>query len=326
MTRKHGISWLNMPGYKGETWNPVVGCDIVSPGCTNCYAMKMAHRICAMQPDSHYQGTVKTVNGKPVWTGKIAAAPEKTLNAPLRWKTPRMVFVNSMGDLFHEGVTDEVMDLVFSIMALSPQHIFVILTKRPARMRYYINTPERSVQVWHDAIKTAAETKLPIGRINHLSTGLEGIRWPLPNVWLGVSAENQEQAAARIPYLMYTPAAKRIVSVEPMLGAVDLRPWLFNITHEDEIKIASGAALCTPLPFHENPPPEEISQPRLDWVICGGESGAGRRFMATKWARDLRDQCADAKVPFFFKQHIGRGLDDDLLDGERHHNWPTVAS
>ena len=120
---KSNIEWTQ------ETWNPIVGCSIVSAGCTNCYAMKMADRICAMQPNSHYQGTVKRVNDKPVWTGKMALAPEKKLLEPMRRKRPRTYFVNSMGDLFHENVPDEWIDKVFAVMARSPQHTFQILTK-----------------------------------------------------------------------------------------------------------------------------------------------------------------------------------------------------
>ncbi|MDQ7018109.1 MAG: DUF5131 family protein, partial [Robiginitomaculum sp.] len=254
------------------------------------YAMKMAHRICAMDPDSHYQGTVKTVNGNPVWTGKIATAQGKTLLDPLHWPSPRMVFVNSMGDLFHEGVREDWINDIFAIMALCRQHIFVILTKRPERMQDYI--------------RTHAAGLMP---------------WPLPNVWLGVSAENQAEADARIPILLATPATKRIVSVEPMLGPVDLR----NIQFGDELfygtkNALTGVVTCLEFPGELRPGKS------LDWVICGGESGAGRRRFNPVWAEIVRDQCELAGVPFFFKQHIGRGIDDDLLDGVRHHNWPEA--
>ena len=133
-----GIEWTD------ETWNPIVGCDIVSPGCTNCYAMKMAARIEAMQPSSHYAGTTKRVNGNAVWTGKLAQASEDTLTQPMRWKTLKKIFVNSMGDLFHEDVPNEWIDNVFAVMALCPQHTFQILTKRAKRMREYCNKSIRS--------------------------------------------------------------------------------------------------------------------------------------------------------------------------------------
>lgn len=153
MADKTGIEWTD------ATWNPVAGCAIVSPGCTNCYAMKMAARIEAMQPNSHYAGLTKKVNGNAVWTGRFATAPDSIISQPLRWKRPRRIFVNSMSDLFGEGVTDETIDKVFAIMALSPQHIFQVLTKRPERMREYIGGPETVFRVAKevDALATLKE-------------------------------------------------------------------------------------------------------------------------------------------------------------------------
>lgn len=138
------ISWTE------RTWNPVVGCSVVSPGCTNCYAMRMAYRVKEMEeartgrPDaSHYFGTTKVVNGNPVWTGKVVLAPEHILLEPLRRRKPTMYFVNSMSDLFHEDVPDEWIDRVFAVMALCPQHTFQVLTKRSERMRAYCTDPDR---------------------------------------------------------------------------------------------------------------------------------------------------------------------------------------
>ena len=127
MASNSNIEWTD------ATWNPIVGCSIVSPGCTNCYAMQMAARIETMRP-SHYDGTTKKVNGNAVWTGKVALAPDTILTAPLRWKRPRKIFVNSMGDLFHESIPDADIDRAFAVMALSPQHTFQVLTKRAERM------------------------------------------------------------------------------------------------------------------------------------------------------------------------------------------------
>ena len=152
MADNTGIEWTD------ATWNPVVGCSIVSPGCTNCYAMQMAARIEKMQPESHYAGTTKRVNGNAVWTGKVALAPDHILTAPLRWKKPRRIFVNPMGDLFHESIPDAWIDRVFAVMALAPQHRFQLLTKRAKRMREYCSDPATPFRVAKamDAIKASA--------------------------------------------------------------------------------------------------------------------------------------------------------------------------
>lgn len=230
MADRTGIEWTD------ATWNPVVGCSLVSPGCTNCYAMGQAARIvrCSegLRRASTYDGTVETVKGRPVWTGRVALASEVTLTQPLRWKRPRRIFVNSMGDLFHEDVPDEWIDQVFAVMALSPQHSFQILTKRSARMREYLCTRAGDWQiVWPDANPPGA---LPISR-HEQRLAMRGAGWPdailrpsfpLPNVWLGVSAEDQRRADERIPDLLATPAAIRFVSAEPLLGPIDFTRWL----------------------------------------------------------------------------------------------------
>ncbi|WP_146090272.1 DUF5131 family protein, partial [Rhodoblastus acidophilus] len=142
MGDKSKIDWTD------ATWNPIVGCSIVSPACTNCYAMAMARRIECMKSGTAYEGTTRlSVNGTPVWTGKVAQAVEHALTQPLRWRRPRKIFVNSMGDLFHESVPDEWIDRVFAVMALAPQHTFQILTKRAKRMRDYLFHPTRSVGI-----------------------------------------------------------------------------------------------------------------------------------------------------------------------------------
>ena len=265
-----------------QSWNPVVGCEVTSPGCKNCYAMAMAARIEAMQPDSHYQGTTKKVKGKAVWTGKVAQAPDHIWAAPLKRKKPTTYFVNSMGDLFHPNVEDAWIDRAFAIMALSPQHTFQILTKHPERMRDYLTRKSgggkqdvRNHIAWV-SVPNVMNKFYPNWKgqdVDHPLRAMAiqaGTIWPLPNVWLGVSVENQDQANARIPYLLETPAAVRFISAEPLLGPVELSQF------------------------------DEISS--LDWVICGGESGKGARPMHPKWARSLRDQCAAAGVDFFFKQ------------------------
>ncbi|MBS7699200.1 MULTISPECIES: phage Gp37/Gp68 family protein [unclassified Chelatococcus] len=255
MGDRTGIQWTD------ATWNPIVGCSIVSPGCTNCYAMKMSDRIEKMTPGSHYAGTTMRVKGKPVWTSKMAMAPDAILTQPLRWKRPRRVFVNSMGDLFHESVPDDWIDRVFAVMALAPQHSFQVLTKRSARMRDYLCTRAGDwVLELSRAVREASLVKWA-DRPDRATP-----RWPLPNVWLGVSAEDQRRWEERIPDLKATPATVRFVSAEPLLGPI--------------VGDISG----------------------LDWIIVGGESGPGSRPMHPDWARSIRDQCAAAGVPFFFKQ------------------------
>lgn len=280
-----------------KTWNPIVGCSIVSPGCTNCYAMAMAARIERMGGAPQYDGTTQSSRAGAVWTGKVALA-EKALLEPLKRKKPTTYFVNSMGDLFHEDVPDAWIDRVFAVMALCPQHTFQCLTKRSAGMRAYIlGLNCDGARRWnvHRQIENLAHLAYWAGdpsggveaeceRLTILDSGPE---WPLPNVWLGVSAEDQTRADERIPDLLATPAAIRFVSAEPLLGPIDL-----TSINWDEASFFDCIA--------NDPEPPYGS--RIDWVIVGGESGKAARPMHPDWARSLRDQCADADVPFFFKQ------------------------
>jgi protein gp37 len=279
------------------TWNPIVGCSIVSPGCTNCYAMRMAARLEAIgpRPDGsgnvglmHYAGTTQNRRGKPTWTGKVAMAADAVLTAPLRRRKPTTYFVNSMGDLFHEGVPDEWIDRVFAVMALAPQHTFQVLTKRASRMREYM--ARRSGR--HHPAMVFATCLSATGTVAHPSIDLTA--WPLPNVWLGVSAEDQRRAYERIPELLATPAAVRFVSAEPLIGPIYFDPlWLR----------ASPSAMAASGRLPANAPAwTRIGSTALDWIIVGGESGRGARPMHPGWARMIRDQCATAGVPFFFKQ------------------------
>lgn len=287
---KSNIEWTQ------DRWNPIVGCSILSPGCTNCYAMTMAARIEAMNAEARetehasgkkktiaaqYDGTTKKVNGNAIWTGKLALAPESTLLAPLKRKRPTTYFVNSMGDLFHEDCPDEWIDKVFAVMALCPQHTFQVLTKRAKRMRDYVARSLECIEVerW---------------RLAGPRPSLER-NWPLPNVWLGVSTERQKEADERIPELLATPAAVRFISAEPLLGPIDLDDI---VTKGDGYEDHRSALECDVAVEDD----EEFKGATLDWVIVGGESGPGSRPMHPDWARSLRDQCAAADVPFFFKQ------------------------
>jgi protein gp37 len=271
-----------------KTWNPIVGCSIVSPGCTNCYAMKMAARLeKMMKPERrgdvllphHYTRLTKPSNGGPVWTGRVNIAPDNILLAPLRRKKPTMYFVNSMGDLFHESIPDEWIDRVFAVMARCPQHTFQVLTKRSERMREYCAKLDRA----------PGPTTIEIAEAS-IQPPLND--WPLPNVWLGVSAERQTEADERIPDLLATPAAVRFVSAEPLLEAVDFTDLSYSGMCLDAVEgyLQGGAGYATP------------QRRRLDWIIVGGESGANARPMHPDWARSIRDQCTAAGVPFFFKQ------------------------
>lgn len=268
--------------WTGETWNPIVGCSVASEGCTNCYAARMAARLKAMEIASmadhgegrglaHYLGTTHKAmrrGAKPQWTGRVALS-EEVLLKPLRWKKPRLIFVNSMGDLFHENVPDEWIDRVFAVMALTPHHTYQVLTKRAGRMREWFSP---------DKMRRRARVDRVLSQMSGIKPERFGglPKWPLPNVWLGVSVEDQAAADERIPHLRATPAAIRFISGEPLLGPVD-------IMDETEDGTLRGG-------------------PLLDWVIVGGESGPNARPMHPDWARSLRDQCEQAGVPFFFKQ------------------------
>jgi protein gp37 len=317
---KTKIEWAD------ATWNPITGCTKISPGCANCYAEKMSKRLagrCGYPADEPF---------------KVTIHPDK-IDEPLKWKKPRRVFVCSMSDLFHKDVPMSIITYVLRMARSCEGHTFMILTKRPARMKEAI----REMVSW----------------------GM----WPVPNIWLGVTAENQEQADERIPILLDTPAAVRFVSVEPMLGPVELSPWIRRYYHGGKPRMKEGAYLLPPsktgkstllqyakqidpncvqradrvylttdymsalmfamgypngevyraipdLPLEEDPDCTEkglsfqtpqalitsMSAPILDWVIAGGESGPGARPCHPDWIRSVRDQCQGAGVPYFFKQ------------------------
>ena len=277
------IEWVKNPdGTAGKTWNPITGCTKISPGCANCYAERMACRQACMGNKSYqsvihwrsdvsgldYPGHARKAAGdcRGHWNGKIAVVKDR-FDEPLHWRKPCNIFVCSMADLFHDDVPDDVIDRVFGVMAHCEQHVFQLLTKRSARLLRYMSQWESSRTV-----------PVPSGqpRNNFLQP------WPLPNVWAGVTVESGDYLS-RLGDLMATPAAVRFVSLEPMLGSVDLRNWLGNpIVRRMDRESGAGCGF-------------------LDWVICGGETGPGARPMNPAWVRDLRDQCVSANVPFFFK-------------------------
>ncbi len=271
----------------GATWNPIRArrkdgqpnkggggwhCERVSPGCQHCYAERL---------NGKRFGTGLPYNRKSRDLVDIYL-DEKALTQPLHWRRPRKIFVCSMTDLFGEWVPDEMIDRVFAVMALSPQHTFQVLTKRPERMREYLSGPRW--QAVNGAIWARSGYETP-GALEPL----EGT-WPLPNCWLGVSAEDQEQADKRIPELLATPAAVRFVSAEPLLGPVDFSPWLMRVaTSGPGWRMSGGTALA-------------IADVVLDWVIAGGESGPGARPFGIEWARSVVRQCQAAGVAVFVKQ------------------------
>lgn len=280
-----------------KVWNPIVGCSIHSPGCKNCYAMRMAWRLQGMAAAgnaslAHYAGTVEQSKAGPVWTGKLSVASDDVLTAPLRRKVPTTYFVNSMSDLFHADVPDEVIDRVFAAMALCPQHTFQVLTKRSDRMREHMTHHLTGLRIRTEMQKL-------------LSQAVIHMNWPLPNVWLGVSVEDQKRADERVPDLLATPAAIRWLSCEPLLGPVELgavpMPTGTEVcdcsNHRPTFDALNGSVYCEGC--CEGP---ERFDTGLDWIVVGGESGKGARPMHPKWARSLRDQCTEADVPFFFKQ------------------------
>lgn len=287
------------------TWNPVGGCAVCSPGCTNCYAQRLAARL----PDHPvYKGVVSPSKAGPVFNGTLTRAPDDhpAWTWPLRWrgaKTPKlgagkpsMIFVGDMCDLFHEDRPVADIDRVFAVMALCPQHIFQVLTKRSARMRDYCVSLSES----EDHLERICDAAVRV-TASPCAAHVEDATLPLPNVWFGVSSERQKEADERIPDLLQTPAAVRFISAEPLLGPVDLTRLgeSGNDMVCDALRgeyFVPGCGSVSSKTFRGN---------RLDWVIPGGESGPNARPMHPDWPRSLRDQCAAAGVPFFFKQWGG---------------------
>lgn len=217
---------------------------------------------------------------------------EKILLAPLSWRKPRMVFVCSMTDLFAKFVPDEWIDRIFAVMALCPHHTFQVLTKRPAKMRAWVTQPRALVKfVFELYVEYPRWPRSGRSMLKKIVASPRG--WPLPNVWLGVSCEDQDTADARIPDLLATPAAVRFVSLEPLLAPIDLTTIPYQSSHDVRLDALRGY-----VDAGDEPPTIR----KLDWVIVGGESGPGARPMHPDWARSLRDQCAATGVPFFFKQ------------------------
>lgn len=354
---KTKIDWADM------VWNPVTGCSKISEGCQNCYAERMTKRLQLMAPKKYSQGFAVKCH-------------HEALQEPLKIKKSQRIFVCSMSDLFHNDVPFEFIDRVFAVMALCPQHTFIVLTKRPQRMAEYCQRLGKHAS--KDPVSLASVEFAPEGSF---FWKLTDIGWALPNVWLGVTAENQARADERIPILLQIPAAVRFVSIEPMLGPIDLgfdiatckccfprwkSRWIRlnrHIRADFPLALIEGNGQSQASPglyraesnkhgaLHINGlgvrPSEATALAAPDWIICGGETGPGARPMHPDWVRSLRDQCAAANVPFFFKQwgewfpdtkrcflaqsqifgntaifKIGKKAAGHMLDGKEHRSFP----
>ncbi len=281
----------NPIGWCDDTINPVVGCSHCSPGCDNCYAERFAARLANNPATAKKYAGVVDENGK--WTGRIRSTFTMDDGSPnyegkvtyeLFWslgKKHKRVFIGSMTDIFHENADKKDLSHIMLSIHKHPQHTFMFLTKRPHVMKERLGP-----WLLHDA--------------------------PLPNLWLGVTVCNQQEADEKIPILLQTPAAKRFVSIEPMLGPVNLMPHIFS-EPDGEFRTHKGKRQmrCAK--------PEDGG---LHWVICGGETGPGARPMHPEWALSLRDQCLEAQVPFFFKNFGGKKKGGRLLDGREWNEIP----
>lgn len=275
MSDKSKISWTD------ETLNVVIGCEKVSAGCANCYAIPTTHRGMAEQ----HKGVTKAIRSGLDWNGEINLVPHR-LFIPCRQQRPRRIFVNSLSDLWHKNVSPSFLAALYGVALSTPRHTYQILTKRPERMRewyrwmdsFHVDThsdgfPGAVAHAFSEALaidlQLEAEGK---GKAEFHSEWCGGdqetFTWPPPNVHLGITVEDQEAAEERIPILLDTPASVRWLSVEPILERVDLRPWLTE----------------------------------LDWIVVGGESGTGARACDVDWIRDIVDQCQDIGTPVFVKQ------------------------
>jgi protein gp37 len=254
-----------------ETWNPVLGCSKISAGCANCYAIRHVHRM-AGNPNPKIADATSWLtvleNGQSNWTGKIRLIENRLLD-PLRWRQPRRIFVCSLSDLFNHDNPDNNIDRVFATAALCPQHTFMVLTKSPHRMMQYWSDLRRRLNLIF-----GIAANIDCSEVDRTWASMMSHPRPLPNVWLGVSVEQQATAEIRITNLLRTPAVVRFVSAEPLLGPLDLRRWLGN---------------------------------GIDWIITGGESGSGARPMHPDWARSLVQQCKASGVPIFVKQILDGG-------------------
>lgn len=338
MAEHSHIEWTD------ATWNPITGCSVVSPGCTNCYAMKLAGTRLKHHPSR--AGLTRVTKAGPVWNGQVRLNSE-WLEQPLRWRRQRRIFVCAHSDLFHEDVPDAWIDQVFAVMAMAREHTFQVLTKRSARMLDYLSADDVA-QRWAYA---SVDAKLADELIRIPSM-------PLKNVWLGVSAEDQPRFDERVVHLRKTPAAIRFVSFEPLLGPIKAKGGLMGFglgTPADctcghghgftrcpnygRVSLACHHRGCACGGFTRKP-----GSGGIHWAIVGGENGD--RPTHPDWVRGLRDDCAAAGTAFFFKQwgthawaervagdpttltpyRAGKKFAGRLLDGVTHDAMPEACA
>lgn len=353
------IEWTQRPGTVGKTWNVCRGCSYESEGCKNCYAARIAGRFSG--PGKAYEGLVtirprktdgaprhstrETIVGgaKALWNGEVKFVLEHLLD-PLSWTQPCTVFTNSMSDMFHEGFTNEQIAAIYAVEYLTPQHTYQNLTKRAKRRRewfawvkeqadhgglpgplFCVSILEQIVLDMPDDKRAAAQKKIR----KALAAANLHQQFPLANVWEGVSVENQKNTH-RIDDLLLTPASVRFISAEPLLGELDLTPWLdptgacdcgYENGHHCEPHCAKDApwrgtdvdmVMVDPVSLAvRSATADEIARglaqpwpmdPMIDQVIAGCESGPGKRKADVNWFRSLRDQCVEHGVSYFLKQ------------------------
>ena len=285
------------------TWNCLYGCSRVSPGCENCYAERHCHRFSG--PSQRHEGLTVLRKHGPVWTGKIDLAYHR-LFEPMKWTRGRRIFVNSLSDVFHADVPFTYVMAMYGVMAACPHHTFQLLTKRHWRMAdFYALTRamDRPMKACVDEAKLMldkvfAENRISVGLYTRYRVRLDiasDAPWPPPNIWLGVSAEDQQRADERLDALFKCEAAVRWASVEPLLGPVDL-------DRKGRLSGAYESAVPPDLRSCRLGSVERVQVQVLDWVVVGGESGPGARSMDVRWAMDVIDQCEAHGVPLLMKQ------------------------
>jgi len=290
MGQQTKIEWCD------ATWNPVTGCTPISEGCQNCWAQAMANRF-----HRSFAPTFHSIR----------------LDHPFRWRKPRRIAVSLTGDLFHKDVPNEWIDEVFTNMLLSPQHTFMVLTKRPDRMCDYLT----NANLYGRIIAKANCRRSWSPKLCEIGIS-DPTEFPAKWIWLGTSVENQQAADERLPWLLKCPAVVRFLSMEPLLSEINLGPWLAELEPKSKTWLRKfyGPAGFDPTGSQDATPFYKINNRGIHWVIVGGESGPHARPCHPDWVRLVRDQCQAAKVPFFFKQW-GEWMPSSHIPGGSHDVW-----